>query len=282
MITRRTFIKTTSLASLSAMLAPNLLKASPRKKHIGLQLYTLRDLINKDLQGTLASVADIGYTWLEAAGYNDGKFYGLAPAEFRTMVNDLGMKVVSSHASFMPEQGRQVIDAHLELGVSYVVYPWKSMPELPTRDDYSKAADLYNMLGEACKREGLKFGYHNHDFEFVKIDDTTGYDLLLRLTEPGSVTFEADLYWMVFAGVDPLSYFRKYPGRFELWHVKDMEDNPEKDFAPVGTGMINFEETFDQEDKTGLVYFFVEQDQCKLDPLESISISYKNLKSIVY
>ncbi len=264
------------------MLAPNLLKASPMKKDIGLQLYTLRDLINKDLQGTLASVADIGYTWLEAAGYSDGKFYGLAPSEFKTMVNDLGMKVVSSHVSFMPEQSRQVIDAHLELGVSYIVYPWKSMPEKPIRDDYSKAADLYNMLGEACKREGLKFGYHNHDFEFVKIDDTTGYDLLLKLTEPGSVTFEADLYWMVFAGVDPLAYFRKYPGRFDLWHVKDMEDNPEKDFAPVGTGMINFEEIFDQEDKTGLVYFFVEQDQCKLDPLESISISYKNLKSIVY
>jgi len=252
------------------------------KKHIGLQLYTLRDLINKNIQGTLASVADIGYTWLEAAGYSDGKFYGLAPSEFKTMVNDLGMKVVSSHASFIPEQSRQVIDAHLELGVSYVVYPWISMPEKPTRDDYPKAADLFNRLGEACNGEGLKFGYHNHDFEFVKIDDTTGFDLLLKLTEPKSVTFEADLYWMVFAGVDPLAYFQKYPGRFELWHVKDMEDNPEKDFAPVGTGMINFKEIFDQEDKTGLVYFFVEQDQTRIDPLQSVKISYKNLKKIVY
>jgi sugar phosphate isomerase/epimerase len=282
MITRRNFLKTTTLATTSMMLAPGLLQSCQLIKHTGLQLYTLRDLISKDLKGTLVKVAETGYTWLEAAGYSEGKFYGLAPSEFRKMVNDLGMKVVSSHVAFSPENSQEVIDAHLELGASYVVYPWMSMPELPTREDYSKAANLFNKLGEDCRSSGLKFGYHNHSFEFVKIDDTTGFDLLLGLTEPKSVCFEADLYWMVYAGVDPVEYFRKYPGRFELWHVKDMDDSPERGFAPVGTGIIDFGKIFSHRKISGMSYFFAEQDTCKDDPLESIAVSHKNLLKLVY
>jgi sugar phosphate isomerase/epimerase len=282
MITRRSFLKTTTLATASALLAPNLLKAMQMKKDIGLQLYTLRDQIGTDLKGTLEKVAEIGYTRLEAAGYNEGKFYGLAPSEFRKMVTDLGMEVVSSHVSFTPENSRAVIDAHLELGATYLVYPWIAMPEQPTAEDYIHAANVFNELGEACKQAGLKFGYHNHDFEFKKIDDTTGYDILLSQTEPESVCFEADFYWMHYAGVNPIDYFTQYPGRFELWHVKDMDDSPVKDFAPVGTGIIDFAEIFNHKDLAGLVEFFVEQDQSKIDPLESISISFKNLSGILY
>jgi sugar phosphate isomerase/epimerase len=282
MITRRTFLKTTTLATASMMLAPDLLKASSLKKDVGLQLYTLRDLISKDLQGTLVKVAETGYTWLEAAGYDQGKFYGLAPAEFRKMVSGLGMEVVSSHVAFSPENSQEVIDAHLELGTAYVIYPWMSMPEQPARDDYSAAANLFNELGEACNRSGLKFGYHNHAFEFVKIEETTGYDLLLSQTERKSVCFEADLYWMAYAGVDPIDYFKKYPGRFGLWHVKDMDDTPEKGFAPVGTGTIDFGRIFSNKEISGMSYFFVEQDTCKDDPLESISVSHKNLVKLVY
>jgi sugar phosphate isomerase/epimerase len=281
MMTRRNFLKTTTLATSSVMLAPGLLKASSLKKDIGLQLYTLRDLISKDLKGTLGKIAETGYTWLEAAGYNDGKFYNLRPSEFRKITEDYGLKVISSHTAFTPDKIQQVVEAHLELGVYYVVYPWMSMVEKPILDDYLKAAALMNELGELCSRSGLKFGYHNHDFEFVKIGDTTGFDILVTETKDKYVCFEADLYWMKYAGVDPVDYFRKYPGRFELWHVKDMDDSPDRSFAPVGSGIIDFKNIFGYKDISGMSYFFVEQDNCKGDPLESIATSFKNLSQIL-
>jgi sugar phosphate isomerase/epimerase len=282
MITRRTFIKSTTLATVSTMLAPGLLNASTRKKKIGFQLYTVRDHMNKDLPGTLEKIARMGYNWLEAAGYGDGKFYNLPPADFKSMVDDLGMKLISSHVAIKPEQSQQVIDAHLELGVTFAVYPWMSMPQKPSREDYARKAELLNTIGEACNSAGLKFGYHNHDFEFVKIDDTTGYDIMLELTDPKIVCFEADIYWMTFAKVDPLHYFNKYPGRFDLWHVKDMEDSPERDFTEVGAGTIPYKKYFDEVDGiSGMKYFFIEQDACKIDPLESAAISYTNLINVL-
>jgi sugar phosphate isomerase/epimerase len=277
MITRRNFIKSTAMTSLAIAALPGILRASPVRPNIGLQLYTLRDLVGLDLKGTLKKVAGIGYNWLELAGYADGKFYGLPPAELRKMVDDLGMKVISSHAGITPEESRQAIDAHSELGATYLVFPWVSMPEKPVRDDFSRLAKKLNDLGDACRKSGLKFGYHNHAFEFVKIEDTTGYDILMNDTEPANVCFESDLYWMVYAGVDPVHYFKKYPGRFKLWHVKDMEDTPEKGFAPVGTGSIDFSRIFAEKETAGMEYFFVEQDTCKDDPLKSVKISYKNL-----
>jgi sugar phosphate isomerase/epimerase len=282
MITRRKFIRNTTFFAVGLAALPSALRGSPfRKNEIGLQLYTVRDALNKDLKGTLEKVSRIGYTWLEAAGFGDRKFYGLAPGEFKKMVHDLGMEVISSHVGFTPEQSRQVIDAHLELGVDYLVYPWISMPKKPTRDDYRRSAELFNRLGEECNRAGLKFGYHNHDFEFVKIEDTTGYDIFLNQTDPELVCFEADLYWMKFAGVNPEDYFSNYPGRFDLWHVKDMEDSPERSFAEIGTGVIDFKKMFKLKAVAGMSYFFVEQDACKRDPLESIAISYNNLHKII-
>lgn len=282
MLTRRTFIKTSTLAGVSAIVAPYVLKGAAMKKDIGLQLYTVRDHIGKDLSGTLKAVAKIGYTWLEAAGYSDGKFYGLPPKDFRTMIEDLGMTLVSSHTGFDPEQSSRVIDAHLELGVPYVVLPWMSMPDNSGRADYAQKADLFNELGDLCKSSGLKFGYHNHDFEFVKIEETTGFDILLEMTDPELVCFECDIYWMTYANVDPMEYFMKYPGRFGLWHVKDMENSPERAFAEVGEGTIPYGQYFDEAgDVTGMKYFFVEQDTCKKDPLESVAISFNNLKKIL-
>jgi sugar phosphate isomerase/epimerase len=228
------------------------------------------------------AIAKTGYTWLEAAGYSEGKFYGFRPGEFKKMVEDLGMKLISSHATFEPEQQRLAIDAHAELGVKYLVYPVLPVSEKVTRDDFTRASELLNEIGLACHASGLKFGYHNHDFEFVKIEGTSGFDLLLALTDPKLVCFESDLYWMVYAGADPVEYFRNYPGRFELWHVKDMENSQAKDFAPVGTGIIDFNRIFSQKDLAGMAYFFVEQDDCKKDPLDSVKISYDNLVRLVY
>lgn len=282
MITRRTFIRSTTLAAVSSALAPGLLKAAAMKKYMGLQLYTVRDHIERDFAGTLKQVARTGYTWLEAAGYSEGKFYGMEPKELRQRVSDLGMEMISSHVSFAPEQSKQVIDAHLELGVYYLVYPWMSMPEKPSPDDYARKAELFNQLGLACRDAGLKFGYHNHAFEFVPIENTNGFSILLEQTDPVLVCFEADIYWMTFAGVDPMHYFSKYPGRFELWHVKDMDDSPEKGFMEVGEGVIPYGEYFKNAKQiTGMKYFFVEQDSCSGDSLKSDAISFKNLKKLL-
>lgn len=253
----------------------------PGKPGIGLQLYTVRDAMNTDLQGTLKAISEIGYTWLETAGYGDGLFYGLPPEEFRNIVEDLGMELVSSHATFSPDQQRQVIDAHAVLGVKYLVYPVLPVEGRETADDYRKAAQRLNNIGESCLNSGIRFGYHNHDFEFDTFDGRKGFDFLLEETDPELVFFQADLYWMIYVGIDPEGYFNLYPGRFKHWHVKDMEDSPERSFAEVGTGVIDYAEIFKMKEKAGMEYFFVEQDICKRDPLESIAISYDHLLNII-
>ena len=282
MFTRRNFLKTTLLSTFAMTMSPRLLSATPGKPDIGLQLYTIRDAMKADTRSTLEEVSRIGYTWLEAAGYSDGQFYGMFPKEFNQVVTDLGMELVSSHATFNKESQQQVIDAHAALGALYLVYPVMPTPGKETADDYRRAAQRLNEIGEACAKAGIRFGYHNHAFEFERFEDQTGYDILLNETDPALVFFQADLYWMIYAGIDPEDYFSLHPGRFEHWHVKDMEDSPERSFAEVGEGVIDFIKIFKMKDLSGMKYFFVEQDACKRDPMESISISYKNLLKIVY
>jgi sugar phosphate isomerase/epimerase len=281
MITRRTFIKTTTLGSVAAMLCPGMLKAAALKKDIGLQLYTVRDQIARDLPGTLRDISRIGYSWLEAAGYSDGKFYGLPPADFRKTVDHLGMRVISSHAMFSADEQEQAIEAHSELGVENLIFPGFPVAEHNTRDDFLKAAERLNTIGEACNKSGIDFGYHNHAFEFVQFDNTRGFDIMLTSTDPQKVCFESDIYWMIYAGVDPLKYFRDYPGRFELWHVKDMKDTPDRGFTEVGDGIIHYDEIFKSSGISGMKYFFIEQDDCGMDSLLSVSISYNYIKDLL-
>jgi sugar phosphate isomerase/epimerase len=282
MITRRKFIQTTALTTIGSALLPGMLKAAPARQNVGIQLYTVRDHISQDLEGTLRKLRKIGYTWVEAAGYGDGKFYNLSPAEFKKMVEKMGMKVVSSHVTFNADKQKQAIEAHAELGVDYVVFPVFPIPERKTEDDFKRAAARLNAIGEACNKSNLRFGYHNHDFEFAKFNGTRGYDLLLNLTDQEKVTFECDIYWMKYAGIDPVAYFEKYPGRFRLWHVKDMNDSPEKGFTEVGEGIIPYAEYKNYMGLSGMEYFFVEQDECDKDPLLSAEISFQNLYNILY
>jgi sugar phosphate isomerase/epimerase len=147
-------------------------------------------------------------------------------------------------------------------------------------DDYKKHAQLFNQAAEVCKKSGIQFGYHNHDFEFVTLEGQTPYDFLLKETDPKLVQMELDLYWISFAGKDPVAYFKKHPGRFPLWHVKDMEKSGERSFTEVGNGSINFQRLFDAKKTAGLKHFFVEQDVSKRTPLESIEISIQNVKKL--
>jgi sugar phosphate isomerase/epimerase len=288
MLNRRTFVKRTGALILGGIVLPYISQAY-NIKDIGLQLYTLRDDLQENAVKTLKKVASIGYKNLETFKSKKGYFFGLSQKEFLTLADDLGMKLRSSHVSTgfkNPEETgtlmnrfEEAIDLAASSGMQYLVCPYLQAEERKDLDDYKKLAELLNRSGELCKKAGIQFAYHNHDFEFLKMEDQLPYDLLLAQTDPQMVKMELDLYWIVKAGYDPLVYFEKHPGRFPLWHVKDMDKTGQKSFTEVGNGIIDFSKIFAASGKAGLQYFFVEQDVChNHPPLESIEISFRNLK----
>ena len=276
---RRDFLKTTVAFAAASMILP-LSAFTQEKKTIGLQLYSVRDKLQKDLKGTLEKVAKIGYNSLEAAGYNatDGTFYGMAAKPFVDLVNGLGMTLNSSHTVFDLDIAEKVIAATAATGAKYIIYPFLAESLRTNLDGWKATAAKFNKMGEIAKKNGIRFGYHNHAFEFDQMDGQLPYDILVSQTDPSLVTFEMDLYWVTRGGHNPNDLFNKYPGRFELWHVKDMVKTDDMFFAPVGTGRIDFASIFAEKKTAGMKYFFVEQDSFKdMDPLESVEISYKYL-----
>ena len=290
-LTRQQFLKLGALATSAAFL-PQLAGCSnsATAKTVGLQLYTLRDLMDGDPDGTLKKVAEIGYKEVESFGYSDGKYFGKTPADYASLVNGLGMSAPSGHyttGKTMPDMKgtltndwQRAVDDAATVGQKYMVCAYLFPEERTKIDDYKQFAELFNKSAEVCKTAGIQFCYHNHDFEFKEMDGQLPYDVLLNGTDKDLVKLELDLYWATFAGQDPVALFKKHPGRFPLWHVKDMDKTPEKAFAPVGTGSIDFQRIFDAKDTAGMTHYFVEQDVCKLPPLESIAISYKNVEKL--
>lgn len=282
---RRDFIQTSSAAALGALAFPEFLNAFKKVGQVGVQLYSVRDAISKDLMGTLTKVAQIGYDHVELAGYGDGKVYGKSPAEFKKILDDLGLKTFSSHLGLDILRGdweRAVADAKL-LGQRYVVCPYLMENERKNIDQYKKLCELLNKCGETAKKAGLQLAYHNHDFEFMTLDGQIPFDLMLKECDANLVKIEMDLYWTKKAGKDPLAYFKNNPGRIELWHVKDMDNTQQQFFTEVGNGTIDWKPIFKAGKKSGMKYFFVEQDICKNHtPLESIEISYNYLKNLRY
>ncbi|MDF2158588.1 sugar phosphate isomerase/epimerase [Algoriphagus sp. CAU 1675] len=256
----------------------------------GLALYTVRDSMASDPKATLQAVADAGYSYVEAANYADGKFYGMEPAEFKAYLESLGLTAMSAHMGMVNmENADQLIADVKAAGITYFVIPvppmgmftfdpaTRSMGMNGTADEL---VEIMNTLGEKCHNAGLKLLYHNHDFEFKPMaDGTVIEDYLLEKCNPEYVNFQMDLFWVTKAEKDPLEYFEKYPGRFIAWHVKDM--NTEGNFAPVGTGTIDFKRILAEKEKSGMVFYLVEQDNTfGLDPLEAIKISHKGLEEI--
>jgi sugar phosphate isomerase/epimerase len=277
---RRDFIKTVSAAALAGLAIPKHLLAMKNKKTIGIQLYTIRDLVKEDFTGTLSLISDIGYRSVEAAGYSNRKFYGYMPKEYKAIVEDYGLIPLSSHSMFSPADAQKTIDDTLEAGMSYLVIPSLPKEKRQTTDDYKRIADDFNSIGERCNKSGLSFGYHNHAFEFKKLNGVVPYNILLENTEPDFVMMQLDLYWVVYGGYNPVEYFQMYPGRFKLWHVKDMDDTAEMESTEVGKGIINFQQIFRKQKQAGLEYVFVEQESFKREPEESIAISYHYLKNL--
>ncbi|QIP17181.1 sugar phosphate isomerase/epimerase [Spirosoma aureum] len=287
-ISRKDFLKTSALA-MAAVLTPGLDVFAKPAQTVGLQLYTLRDLLPKDVEGTLKKVAEIGYKEVELFGYSDGKFFGKTPAQFSALLKSLGLSAPSGHyttGNTMPnakgtlkKDWKRAVDDAATLGQKYMVCAYL-FPEERKMDDYKRHVDLFNKSAELCKAAGIQFAYHNHDFEFKPMGGQLPYDLILKGTDPNLVKMELDLYWASFAGQDPVALFKKHPGRFPLWHIKDMAKTKEREFAEVGLGSINFQRIFDAKKTAGLTHYFVEQDICKRPPLESIAISYRNLTKI--
>ncbi len=272
---RRDFLKASSAFTTMSLL-PVTFSVAEEKKSIGLQLYTVRKEINEDLTGTLKKVAEIGYKTVELAGYRNGKVYGLIPSEFIKMTDDLGFKIISTHNGLTPENVDQSIEDCASLGVEYIVLPNLGNNQRQTIDDYKKLCEQFNAYGELCSKAGLMFAYHNHAFEFETIDSQIPYDVLLQGTDANLVSFELDIYWIKKAGFEPVEYFDKYPGRFTLWHVKDMDPASGR-YTEVGSGNIDFEEIFGNSPKAGMQYYFVELDNSQLPALESIKISFDYL-----
>lgn len=283
MVNRRNFIKTTSAFTAGSLIIPPF--SFSKRKIIGLQLYTVRDQLNQDLDGTLKRVAEIGYNSLEAAGYNisDGTFYGIKPKEFARKLKGLGMRLNSSHTAFEPDVADKVLSDTITAGCKYIVYPHLAEEMRRNIDDYRAVAGKLNKLGEAAKKHGILFGYHNHNFEFQDMGGQIGMDVLLAETDPSLVLFEIDLYWVISAGYDPVDYMKKHPGRFKLWHIKDMTKTDDKFFAPVGTGRIDFERIFAIKELSGMEMFFVEQDQFKnMGAFDGIKTSYDYLNNAAW
>jgi sugar phosphate isomerase/epimerase len=288
-ITRQDFLKAGALAVTSAFLPRFDMLAKPATSNLGLQLYTLRNELPKDLEGTLKKVAEIGYKEVELFGYSDGKFFGKTPAEFKSLLKSLGLSAPSGHYTTgntmknmkgtLTNDWKRAVDDAATLGQKYMVCAFL-FPQERSVDDYKRHAELFNKSAETCKAAGIQFAYHNHDFEFKPEGGQLPYDILVNNTDPKLVQLELDLYWATIAGQDPVALFKKHPGRFPLWHVKDIAKTPEREFAEVGTGSIDFQRIFDAKKTAGLTHYFVEQDVCKRPPLESIAISYKNLQKV--
>ena len=292
---RREFLRTTAAGaagiSLLSPLACTTGTTRDKGPAVGLQLYSIRDAMAADAPGSLKKVADMGYRNMELADYADGKFYGHAPAEFRKMVEDLGMVCLSSHtkvedSGVTMDNAKIMAEAHAELGVKYLVQPWVN-DEDRTIERYKRMIADWNQVAGVCKEMGIQFGYHNHNFEFADLDGIVPYyDLFLKEMDPDLITMEIDLYWVTKAGQDPVEMFNRYPGRFQLFHLKDMYEEStayfdvlKDDIAPVGDGKIDFKRILAAKELAGMKHFFVEDDnQGNGKPFEGIKASITNIR----
>ena len=277
---RRHFINRLTLAAAGLGLSgPDARAAGRRLSRIGMQLYTVRRELEKDFEGTLTKVAALGYREVEFAGY-----FGRKPAEVKALLKRLGLDAPAAHVQLSGLRGDlgPMLDAAQAIGHKYLLVAWLPVEERRTLDNYRRLADLFNEAGAALRREGLRFAYHNHDFEFAPLEGRVPYDLLLERTDPRVVKLEMDLYWTVKGGASPVEYFGKHPGRFHLLHVKDMDATPRRFFADVGRGRLDFKSIFARAGKAGVRHYFVENDEPAGSPFDSLRTSIEYLRRLEF
>ncbi len=261
-------------------------KKVQKEKMIGLQLWSVRNDMKKDAAKTLEAVGKMGYKFVETAGYTDGKIYGLNPVDFKNLCEKNGLQFLGAHTGQnIPTDENWdktmawwdvCIAAHKAAGAKWIVQPWMSDVGYKSLDGLKQACKYFNAVGEKCNAAGIRFGYHNHSKEFTtELDGKPVYDWMLELTDPEKVMFEMDLYWIIEGGKKPCDYFEKYPGRFELWHIKDKTE--------VGaSGKIDFAAIFAQRKKAGTKYGIVEVEEYNFTPLESCKKSLDFLLAADY
>lgn len=304
MTTRRTFIKKAALTIGGLTFSQEFLASiSPAPRAIGLQLFTFFNEIDNDVIGTLKKIASVGFTEIESAFSKKGGYYGMKPKEFSSTLKDLGLTWKSHHVLGAPfkmpagakmptapdgkpivippmknlkDNMQELVDDVAEGGVPFLVC---ANTPINTMDDIKSSIDVLNQTGEIAKKAGLTFAYHNHDAEFKAVDGQLPYDMFLTQVDASLMKMELDLAWAIKGGKDPVEIFAKNPGRFQLWHVKDLSRDFQK-VEPVGNGFIDFKKIFANASTAGMKHFFVEHDM-PANPLESITTSFANLKKIL-
>lgn len=285
MNSRRTFIKQAAVAAAGAALIPGFACSTPAaasSKTVGIQLYTLRDLLPKDVKGVIEKVAKAGYKEVETYGYTaEAGFWGLEAKSFKSLLDANGLKAPSGHfglEEFIKTGNQEILKPLIAgaaaLNMEYFTCPYLAEGLRTSLDDYKKIAGRLNEAAELAKQSGLQMAYHNHDFEFVKYGEQTGYDVLLAETNKDLIHFEMDLYWVVRSGNDPLALFQKHPGRFVMWHVKDMDKTDNTKNTEVGNGKIDFKSIYKHAKEAGLKHLIVEQENFAIDPFVSIKKSF--------
>lgn len=260
-------------------------KTTPQK-NIGLQLYSIRDSIWKDIPGAIEKVAKMGYKFVEPAGYADGKFYGMEPVDFKAICEANKLLVLSSHTGQeLPDSTNYdktmawwdtCIYAHLAVGAEYIIQPSMGHSAYESLAGLKAWCNYFNTIGDKCNAQGIRFGYHNHDKDFTtQFDGITVYDFMLQNTDSSKVAYELDLYWCVVGGKNPVDYFIKYPGRFQLWHIKDKEE--------IGaSGMMDFAAIWAAAPRSGLRYGVVEVEKYNFDEFTSCKVSLDTLNAADY
>lgn len=274
---RRTFVGALgAFGAASAFPGTNSLAAPTKLDKIGLQLYTVRNLMKESVERTLAAVASVGYKQVEFAGY-----FNRPPRSIRSLVKRNGLSAPAAHVGIEAVRGpwNRTLDDANEAGHKWVLVAWLAEADRNSKDAIKRTAELFNRAGEDARRAGLRFAYHNHDFEFKEVDGSRIYDQLLEQTDSKLVDMEMDLYWTVKGGADPLAYFAQWPGRFPLVHVKDAGPVPERTMTDVGGGTINFGKIFAAQKQAGIKHLFVEHDN-PANAIASVTASYKYLRAL--
>lgn len=283
-INRREFIQTASFAAAGLLSLPSFMAASKAGKKIGLQLYTLKDIIVSDPKGVLKKIAGFGYKEIETYGSVDGKIFGMPLVDFATYAKSLGMKITSGHYGLdiiRAANWETTVKEARSIGQEYMACSYMGENERRTLEDFRQRCKELNKAGEVCKKHGLRLNYHNHSYEFQEIEGKLPYDVMLAELDPDKVGMEMDLYWIVNAGLDPVEYFNKYPGRFEQWHVKDMDRSDKNKNSIIGSGTIDFKPIFAKAKVSGMKHFYVEQESFTGAPIDAVEASAKYLKSII-
>ncbi|HYM93183.1 MAG TPA: sugar phosphate isomerase/epimerase [Chitinophagaceae bacterium] len=283
---RRDFLKLTGGLAIAGLASESLVSSfsgDERKKlkEFGLQLYTLRDdLIKGNPRDILKQVANAGYNFIESYEGPKGIFWGMPYTDFKKYMDDLGIKIISSHCD-INKNFQEKADEAAAIGMKYLLCP--SIDAQKSADDYKKFAEKFNECGAICKKAGIRFGYHNHDHDFKIVDGQVAQDIYMENTDPNLVDFEMDIYWVVTAKQDPEAWMKKYSHRFRLCHIKDRAKGAteREAFCDLGTGGIDFPKILKTAKQNGMEYYIVEQEGYpNTTPLKAMAVDAEYMKKL--